>query len=75
MQVRAGMGRICWPVLHGESVRWAVAGADRRLLVRPAATVMMGDIGEEIIEIELEPLPDEMPAQKPVEPATEPVPG
>ncbi|HEX9353127.1 MAG TPA: hypothetical protein VF933_04840 [Streptosporangiaceae bacterium] len=39
------------------------------------ATVMMGDIGEEIIEIELEPLPEEMPAEEPVEPATEPVPG
>jgi hypothetical protein len=41
--------------------------------------VMMGDIGEEIIEIELEPLPEEMPAEAPenapVEPATEPVPG
>ena len=35
----------------------------------------MGDIGEEIIEIELEPLPEEMPAQQPVKPATEPVPG
>jgi hypothetical protein len=35
----------------------------------------MGDIGEEIIEIELEPLPEEMPAQQPVEPVTEPVPG
>jgi hypothetical protein len=36
---------------------------------------MMGDIGEEITEIELEPLPGEMPAEAPVEPATEPVPG
>jgi hypothetical protein len=40
---------------------------------------MMGDIGEEIIEIELEPLPDdgptEAPAERPAEPATEPVPG
>ena len=35
---------------------------------------MMGDIGEEITEIELEPLPEE-PAEPPVEPATEPVPG
>jgi hypothetical protein len=38
------------------------------------ATVMMGDIGEEITEIELEPLPVEMPAEAPAEP-TEPVPG
>jgi hypothetical protein len=36
---------------------------------------MMGDIGEEITEIELEPLPDEPPAEAPVEPAAEPVPG
>jgi hypothetical protein len=40
---------------------------------------MMGDIGEEITEIELEPLPEapgtETPADVPVEPATEPVPG
>ncbi len=35
----------------------------------------MGDIGEEIIEIELEPLPEGMPAEEPVEPAREPVPG
>ena len=40
-----------------------------------AATVMMGDIGEEITEIELEPPPEEMPAEPPVEPAMEPVPG
>jgi hypothetical protein len=40
-----------------------------------AATVMMGDIGEEITEIELEPPPEEMPAEPPVEPAIEPVPG
>jgi hypothetical protein len=44
------------------------------------ATVMMGDIGEEITEIELEPLPPaeapaEPPTVTPVEPATEPVPG
>jgi len=43
------------------------------------ATVMMGDIGEEITEIELEPLPEEPAAEPPVqpatEPATEPVPG
>jgi len=40
---------------------------------------MMGDIGEEITEIELEPLPEEPAADPPVEPttepATEPVPG
>ena len=39
------------------------------------ATVVMGDIGKEITEIELEPLPDDPPAEEPVEPATEPVPG
>ena len=44
------------------------------------ATVMMGDIGEEITEIELEPMPpaetpEEPPAIIPVEPAAEPVPG
>jgi hypothetical protein len=44
------------------------------------ATVMMGDIGEEITEIELEPMPpaetpEEPPTIMPVEPATEPVPG
>ena len=44
------------------------------------ATVMMGDIGEEITEIELEPMPpaetpEEPPATLPVEPAAEPVPG
>jgi hypothetical protein len=39
------------------------------------ATVMMGDIGEEITEIELEPLPDvPPPMEAPVEPAAEPVP-
>jgi hypothetical protein len=38
-------------------------------------TVRMGDIGKEITEIELEPLPDDPPAEVPVEPATEPVPG
>jgi len=43
--------------------------------MRQVATVMMGDIGEEIIEIELEPLPEEPPAEEPVEPAREPVPG
>jgi hypothetical protein len=40
---------------------------------------MMGDIGEEITEIELEPLPGETPAEAPAaapeEPAAEPVPG
>jgi hypothetical protein len=36
---------------------------------------MMGDIGEEIIEIELEPFPEEPPpTEVPAEPATEPVP-
>jgi hypothetical protein len=44
------------------------------------AMVMMGDIGEEITEIELEPMPpaeapEEPPAIMPVEPVTEPVPG
>jgi hypothetical protein len=34
----------------------------------------MGDIGEEITEIELEPLPEEMPAGSPTEPAAEPAP-
>lgn len=36
---------------------------------------MMGDIGEEITEIELEPLPEEIPAEEPVEPMPEPAPG
>jgi hypothetical protein len=36
---------------------------------------MMGDIGEEITEIELEPLPEEPPAEEPVEPTLEPAPG
>jgi hypothetical protein len=71
----AALGGICWRVLAGDNVRWAVADADSRLLVWPVATVMMGDIGEEIIEIELEPLPEEMPTQAPVAPAAEPVPG
>jgi hypothetical protein len=40
------------------------------------ATVMMGDIGKEITEIELEPLPEEPPpAEAPMEPTTEPAPG
>ena len=43
--------------------------------MRWAAAVMMGDIGEEITEIELEPLPEEPPAEEPVEPARESVPG
>jgi hypothetical protein len=46
---------------------------------RQLAALMMGDIGEEITEIELEPLSPEMPAETPVEapvePAAEPVPG
>ena len=41
--------------------------------VRQVATVM-GDIGEEIIEIELEPLPEEPPQVVPAEPAAEPAP-
>ena len=36
---------------------------------------MMGDIGEEVTEIELEPFPEEAPASAPAEPAKEPVPG
>jgi hypothetical protein len=36
---------------------------------------MMGDIGEEITEIELEPLPQEPPAEAPAEPQLEPAPG
>jgi hypothetical protein len=55
------------------------ACADRvRPPERRVATVMMGDIGEEITEIELEPLTEEIPAGAPAEPAqpaTEPVPG
>lgn len=35
-------------------------------------TVMMGDLGEEITEIEFEPLPEETPAEPPAEPVTEP---
>ena len=39
----------------------------------------MGDIGEEITEIELEPLPEapatDVPPEVPVVPETEPVPG
>ena len=42
--------------------------------MRQVATVMMGDIGEEIIEIELEPLPEEPPQAAPAEPAAEPAP-
>ena len=37
-----------------------------------ADTQMMGDLGEEITEIELEPLPEEPPMEAPVEPAAEP---
>jgi hypothetical protein len=55
--------------------RAGVAGVDRHRLLRRAAAVMMGDIGEEITEIELEPLPEEAPAEPPVEPVTEPAPG
>ena len=58
----------------GGSVAW-VRERPRRM-----ATVMMGDIGEEITEIELEPMPpaeapEEPPTVTPVEPAAEPVPG
>ena len=74
-QARAAPGGIRWRVLGGESVRWAVVGADRRPLVPRVATVTMGDIGEEITEIELEPLPEDPPAEAPFEPAAEPVPG
>ncbi len=73
-QASAALGRIRWRVLGGENVRWAVVGADRRLPVPRVATVTMGDIGEEITEIELEPLPEEPPVEAPVEPAAEPVP-
>jgi 4-diphosphocytidyl-2C-methyl-D-erythritol kinase len=51
-----------------------VPGADHPLLVA-VTTVMMGDIGEEITEIELEPLPEEIPTEEPVEPVPEPAPG
>lgn len=53
---------------------WAAAKT-RRHNERKGAPPMMGDIGEEITEIELEPLPAEMPAEEPVQPAMEPVPG
>ena len=72
-QAWAAPGGTCWCVLGGQKVRWAV-GAERPLLVRQVATVMMGDIGEEIIEIELEPLPEEPPQRAPAEPAAEPAP-
>ena len=49
-------------------------GAQDAGLLRRTAVKMMGDIGEEITEIELEPLPEEVPVQSPAEPATEPVP-
>ena len=51
----------------------ARSGAEAARLLLTAA-VMMGDIGEEIIEIELEPLPEEVPAGVPAEPVTEPLP-
>ena len=51
------------------------ADIDPRRLPRRTAAVMMGDIGEEITEIELEPPPEETPAEPPAEPAMEPVPG
>jgi len=72
-QARAGLGGICRRVLGTDDVRRAAPGADRSVLVW---RVVMGDIGEEITEIELEPWPEEPPpAEAPVEPATEPVPG
>jgi hypothetical protein len=46
----------------------------RPRLARRRTAVAMGDIGEEITEIELEPLPEEIPAGAPAEPVTEPVP-
>ena len=49
--------------------------AEHAVRARPPAPVMMGDIGEEITEIELEPLPEEAPAEAPAEPVAEPVPG
>jgi hypothetical protein len=54
--------------------------AECAVSVRPqaqawAAPMTMGDIGEEITEIELEPLPEEPPAEAPAKPVTEPVPG
>lgn len=73
-QAWAALGGICWRVPSGENVRWAVPGADHPLLVA-VTTVMMGDIGEEITEIELEPLPEEIPTEEPVEPVPEPAPG
>ena len=65
-QARAAPGGICRRVPGGETDHrpplWRVA--------------MMGDIGEEITEIELEPFPEESPpAEAPTEPATEPGPG
>jgi hypothetical protein len=74
-QAWAAPGGIFWHIPVGDNVRRARAGADCRLPAWRVATVMMGDIGEEIIEIELEPLPEEIPAQEPAEPVTEPVPG
>jgi hypothetical protein len=53
--------------------------AESAIRARPAApaSIMptrLGDIGEEITEIELEPLPEEVPAEVPAAPATEPTP-
>ena len=63
-------------VADGHPVRRAgVAGAGRLGLLGRTATVMTGDIGEEVIEIDLEPPPGEAPAEAPVEPVTEPVAG
>lgn len=53
-----------------EHVPAAPTGAGATRPLRRTSVVMMGDIGEEITEVELEPLPDEVPA----EPVAEPVP-
>jgi hypothetical protein len=60
----------------GVAWRGKGSGPAGPLLVWQVATVMMGDIGEEITEIELEPLPEAPPpAEAPVEPTAEPAPG
>ena len=79
------MGKAARRVWH---CTWRAAQTRRRAERKAAPPVaervvrvcppMMGDIGEEITEIELEPLPEapaEEPTEAPVEPATEPVPG
>ncbi len=52
----------------------AVADMYLRRMPKRVPAVVMGDIGEEITEIELEPLPEEVPAVAPAEPAVDPVP-